>query len=142
MKFENLEPFEDSLRSVFKMLSTRRPAAWPAWRDFPPQPKPLPRVEGSALRVSFINHATLLIQYRGLNLLTDPIYGQRCSPVEWAGPKRAHAPGIAMEDLPHIHAILLSHNHYDHMHIGSLRKLLLRFDCPIYTGLNVPLDLP
>jgi L-ascorbate metabolism protein UlaG (beta-lactamase superfamily) len=70
-----------------------------------------------------VNHATTLIQMDGLNILTDPMWSERASPVQWAGPRRFHAPGIAFEHLPPIDLVVLSHNHYDHLDIGSLRRL-------------------
>ena len=94
-------------------------------------------MEGRALRLSFINHATVLIQAAGLNILTDPHFSLRCSPVSWAGPKRAHAPGIAFEDLPPIDLVLLSHNHYDHMDLPSLEKLFAKHPCTLATGLGM-----
>jgi L-ascorbate metabolism protein UlaG (beta-lactamase superfamily) len=127
----------NTLPMVFKMLLTRRPAKWPKWVEFPRQPKPPQRVEGSALRLTFINHATVLIQSAGLNILSDPQYSLRCSPVSFAGPKRAHAPGVAFEELPPIDLVLLSHNHYDHMDMPSLRRLLKEHPCSIATGLEM-----
>jgi L-ascorbate metabolism protein UlaG (beta-lactamase superfamily) len=79
------------------------------------------RVDG--LRVTMVGHATLLVQVAGLNLLTDPVWSDRASPLAFAGPRRVTAPGIRIEDLPPIDAILLSHNHYDHLDIASLRWL-------------------
>jgi L-ascorbate metabolism protein UlaG (beta-lactamase superfamily) len=96
------------------------PTSLPAFTDKPPQ-----RVNGSALRVSYVGHATLLIQTHGLNLLIDPVWAERASPFQFAGPKRANAPGIALDDLPPLDAILISHNHYDHLDlatVGSLAK--------------------
>jgi L-ascorbate metabolism protein UlaG (beta-lactamase superfamily) len=101
------------------------PAAWPSpHRDVPPA-----RVEGDGLRVSFVGHATLLLQTQGLNLLFDPVWSERVSPVSFAGPKRVNDPGIAFDDLPPIDVVLLSHNHYDHMDVETLRRLAKR-DAP------------
>ena len=82
------------------------------------------RVEG--LRVSMVGHATLLIQTAGRNLLVDPVWSDRVSPVSWAGPRRVNAPGIAFDDLPSIDVVLLTHNHYDHMDLATLRRLWTR----------------
>jgi L-ascorbate metabolism protein UlaG (beta-lactamase superfamily) len=81
------------------------------------------RIDDGRLRVTFVNHATTLVQMDGVNILTDPIWSERCSPVSWAGPKRHRAPGIRFEDLPPIDAVIVSHNHYDHLDIPTLRRL-------------------
>jgi N-acyl-phosphatidylethanolamine-hydrolysing phospholipase D len=73
--------------------------------------------------VSWIGHATMLVQASGLNVLTDPVFSTRVSPVQFAGPSRAQAPGIALRDLPHIDVVVISHNHYDHLDRGSVRAL-------------------
>ncbi len=70
-----------------------------------------------------IGHGTFLIQMDGLNILTDPIWSDRCSPVSWAGPKRYRAPGVRFEELPPIDAVLVSHNHYDHLDVPTLKRL-------------------
>lgn len=72
---------------------------------------------------TWIGHATMLVQAGGLNVLTDPVFGQRASPVTFAGPKRAQPPGVALEDLPPIDAVVLSHNHYDHLDRASIVAL-------------------
>ncbi|TVQ98656.1 MAG: MBL fold metallo-hydrolase [Desulfovibrionales bacterium] len=76
--------------------------------------------------VTWIGHATLLMQMGGLNILTDPIFSERASPVQWAGPKRWQAPGVALDELPHIHLVLISHSHYDHLDLRSVRELAVQ----------------
>ena len=110
-------------RDVLRWRRTSKPARWPDWVETEVGPAPPKRVEGEALRITFVNHATVLVQTEGLNILTDPIWSRRCSPVQWAGPKRVHAPGIRFEDLPPIDVVLVSHNHYDHLDVGTLRRL-------------------
>ncbi len=80
---------------------------------------------GAAMQptATWIGHATVLVQMGGLNVLTDPIFSERASPLSWAGPQRAQPPGIALGDLPRIDAVLVSHNHFDHCDLPSLRAL-------------------
>jgi N-acyl-phosphatidylethanolamine-hydrolysing phospholipase D len=73
--------------------------------------------------VTWIGHATMLVQASGLNVLTDPVFSTRVSPVRFAGPSRAQAPGISLRDLPHIDVVAISHNHYDHLDRASVRTL-------------------
>lgn len=109
---------------------------WPAEYPSPHKDTPPSAVNGGDLRVSFVGHATVLIQTNGLNILTDPVWSQRCSPVSWAGPKRVNQPGIDLDDLPKIDVILLSHNHYDHLDLVTLSKLKSQFDPLIVTPLG------
>ena len=99
-------------------------AAWPRRFDPPHAPaKPDARVNGSGMRVTMVGHATLLIQAAGLNILTDPVWSDRASPVSFAGPRRVNAPGIAFSDLPPVDIVLLTHNHYDHLDLDTLARL-------------------
>jgi len=102
---------------------------------------PPPRtVESDSARATFVNHSTVLLQLAGRNVLTDPIWSDRASPVPFAGPRRMHPPGIRFDDLPPIDTILLSHNHYDHLCLETLRRLHERDRPTIVTGLgNAPL---
>jgi N-acyl-phosphatidylethanolamine-hydrolysing phospholipase D len=96
-----------------------------------------PRVEndGSALRasaagptVTWVGHATLLIQLGGLNILTDPQWSERASPISWAGPKRLVPPGVAFESLPRIDVVLISHDHFDHLDLPTVKRLAAAHD--------------
>jgi L-ascorbate metabolism protein UlaG (beta-lactamase superfamily) len=109
-----------SLTDILRWRLKERAAGWP--RSISVQ-QAVPAVEVTGLRATVIGHASVLIQAGGLNVLTDPVWSERASPVALAGPRRVSAPGIAFDDLPPIHAILLSHNHYDHMDIPTLRRL-------------------
>jgi N-acyl-phosphatidylethanolamine-hydrolysing phospholipase D len=73
--------------------------------------------------VTWIGHSTALVQANGLNVLTDPVFSHRVSPVKFAGPARVQAPGIALTSLPHIDLVLISHNHYDHLDRDSVKAL-------------------
>jgi L-ascorbate metabolism protein UlaG (beta-lactamase superfamily) len=109
---------------------------WPAWVTDPAFPPPPASVAAGQAAVTFINHATFLLRLPGAVVLTDPIFSPRCSPVQWAGPKRARAPGIALADLPRPDVVVLSHNHYDHMDLPSLREIQRRFSPRFVTTLG------
>ncbi|HEU0012699.1 MAG TPA: MBL fold metallo-hydrolase [Longimicrobium sp.] len=86
-----------------------------------------PRAAADELRITWIGHATFLVQLGGLNLLTDPVFAARASPLRWMGPRRFVPPGVALDALPPIDAVLLSHDHYDHLDSWSVRRLAERF---------------
>lgn len=98
--------------------------------------KPPARVYGDDLRVSYVGHVTFLIQTAGLNILTDPVWSKRASPVKFAGPKRVIDPGIKFEDLPHIDLVWISHNHYDHLDLETIDLLWKKFRPRIITPLG------
>lgn len=102
---------------------------WPDWVSIQQSNIAEPRVAQGPI-VTFINHATFLIQVNGLNILTDPIWSKRASPFGWAGPKRVHAPAVAVEDLPPIDIILISHNHYDHLDASTLQTIAAQNPTP------------
>ncbi|MFL5320790.1 MAG: MBL fold metallo-hydrolase [Myxococcaceae bacterium] len=137
-KFHNLEDTKDHTNTgdFLRWQLTRNPGPWRGFEEKTPGPKPPDRVGEGQLRVTFINHATTLIQLEGLNVLTDPIWSDRCSPFSFAGPSRRVPPGIRFEDLPPIDVVLVSHNHYDHMDVPTLRKLVEKFHPKIFVGLG------
>lgn len=100
-------------------------------RPQPPEDFFYPRQEGiydpGKPTINWINHSTFLATVEDVNILTDPIWGKRCSPVPFIGPKRRHPPAIAIENLPHIDAVVVSHDHYDHLCKASVKKLAKRF---------------
>lgn len=113
-------PTDRSLRDIWRWRRTSKPAQWPTVVPVTPA---IPEKRVDALRITMVGHACVLIQADGLNILTDPVWSERASPLSWAGPKRVTAPGIAFEDLPPIDAILVSHNHYDHLDLATLKRL-------------------
>lgn len=87
--------------------------------------------------VTWIGHATLLVQLEGVTILTDPHWSERASPLSWAGPRRLSAPGLAFEDLPPVHVVVISHDHYDHLDVATVKRLAETHD-PLFV---VPLGL-
>src|SRR5262249_20138651 len=98
-------------------------AQWPAWVPSPFADRPPARVTGTGWRISYVGHASILLQTAGLNLLIDPVWSERVSPFSFAGPRRVNDPGVAFEALPAIDAVLVSHNHYDHLDVATLASL-------------------
>jgi L-ascorbate metabolism protein UlaG (beta-lactamase superfamily) len=109
-----------------------------AWPDHVPVRPTVPprRVLGEGMLVTWIGHSTVLIQTQGLNILTDPIWSERASPFSFIGPRRVRAPGIRFDDLPRIDLVLVSHNHYDHLDLPTLRRLWARDRPLIVTSLG------
>ena len=128
---------DHTFRQALHWMRNRRPGSWRKWIPSEPGPRPPALVDGSALRVTFINHATVLLQTEGLNILTDPVWSYRVSPFRLIGPERHRDPGIRLEDLPPIHAILISHNHYDHLDIRTLRRLSAAHRPAVFCPLGV-----
>jgi len=115
------------------MLLERR-TPWPARiEEAPRQPAPL---DGAAAVVTFIGHATFLIQTAAGHILTDPMYSQRAGPFNALGPRRVRQPAVRFDDLPPISTVLLSHNHYDHCDLRTLHLLADRFDPILITPLG------
>ena len=92
------------------------------------EPRPArPRVPDGETRVTWIGHATFLIQLGGLNVLTDPVFSERATPISWLGPRRLLPPSLGIDELPPIDVVLLSHSHYDHLDAPSVDRLRDRF---------------
>jgi len=113
---------------VLRWKLTSRPELSPSFISDVEQSTPPRSVEGSTLRITLVNHSTVLLQQWGFNILTDPIWSERASPLSWIGPRRRRKPGISWEDLPRIDAVLISHDHYDHLDLPTLRRLAARAD--------------
>jgi L-ascorbate metabolism protein UlaG (beta-lactamase superfamily) len=134
-RFHNADSGPHTQGSFLKWQFTRERGQWRKWVNAPRGDAPPPRVSEGVLRVTFVNHATMLIQMDGVNILTDPMWSYRCSPAQFAGPRRHRPPGIRFRDLPPIDAVLVSHNHYDHLDIATLLALQHRFRPRIFTPL-------
>ncbi len=119
---------------LIRWMTNRQPGYWPEYVHVDPAPPQQQRVED--LRITFVNHSTMLIQMNGLNVLTDPVWSERISPVNWVGPKRHRPVGIRFEDLPPIDLILLSHNHYDHLDAPTMIRLAETHKSRLYTTLG------
>ena len=126
----------DTDRTLRQVLRWRRSMPNNPWTGSDAVKQVVPNAQVDGLRVTMIGHSTLLIQVAGRNLLTDPVWSDRASPLAFAGPRRFTAPGVRIEDLPPIDAILLSHNHYDHLDIGTLKTLHERHAPLIVTPLG------
>jgi len=130
-----------SFLDVLRWQFSRKPAPWPeqvpsAFADAPP-----PRVDGDRVRLSFVGHVSWLIQTAGLNILVDPVWSQRASPVSFAGPQRRNEPGIAFDALPPIDVVLVSHGHYDHLDLPTLSRLTAAFSPRVVTPLGNDLTM-
>jgi L-ascorbate metabolism protein UlaG (beta-lactamase superfamily) len=116
-------PPGQAFRWLWKWVFRTNFSTWPRQTDFLPEAPPVGQASDSSLFITAVGHGTFLIQMDGVNILTDPIWSERCSPFSWVGPKRKHEPGIRFEDLPAIDVALVSHNHYDHLDLPTLKRL-------------------
>ncbi|HEV3202681.1 MAG TPA: MBL fold metallo-hydrolase [Bryobacteraceae bacterium] len=119
-------PQARGLLDVLRWQLTSRRETSPRFISDVEQSIPPRRVEGSGLRTTLVNHSTVLLQQCGTNILTDPIWSERASPLSWIGPRRRRKPGVSWEHLPLIDTVLISHNHYDHLDLPTLRRLAAR----------------
>jgi L-ascorbate metabolism protein UlaG (beta-lactamase superfamily) len=123
-KDDTVRPPTGGSRGAFLFRAATGGDGRPEWPETVPvkQTKPPARVEGERMVVTWIGHATVLVQTAGLNILTDPIWSERAGPFGF-GPRRVATPGVRFEDLPKIDLVLVSHNHYDHMDLTTLKRL-------------------
>lgn len=124
-QFVNPQPLENHLVkgllgivNVSENVSPRSPlpAAYPTSGQFAIAP-------ASGLRVTWLGHSSTLVEIDGVRVLTDPIWSDRASPVSWLGPRRWNEPLIPLDSLPHIDAVVISHDHYDHLDYGTIRAM-------------------
>ena len=126
-----------SLRQVLRWQfgPGRQRQAWPEWAASAYADTPPARVNGANVRLSFVGHASWLVQTSGLNILIDPMWSMRASPFAFAGPKRHNDPGISFDALPAIDIALVSHGHYDHLDLATLSDLSAKFSPRVITPL-------
>ncbi len=117
-----------------KMLAEKR-EPWPA--SIPvPQRAPLPHDDSAWVTLTFVGHSTFIIQTSSITIITDPVFSERASPLSFIGPRRVRQPAVGIEQLPRIDLVLLSHNHYDHCDLASLKAIRQRFDPQLVTPLG------
>ncbi len=137
LRFVNREPVKKHTAwDLIKWGLSGRRRLWPRMVAGRPGETPPPKAEPGELRYLVVNHATVLIQTDRLNIVTDPIWSRHPGLVSWAGPRRSHPPGITLAQLPAVDLVLLTHNHYDHMDIPTLRRLVRRDNPLLVAGLG------
>ncbi|OEH85014.1 hypothetical protein BHU72_07455 [Desulfuribacillus stibiiarsenatis] len=127
----------NTFRDTIKWLREMEMVIWPDWINDPLQKAPEEYVKMGEIKVTYINHATVLIQVDEVNILTDPIWSERAGWDGRVGVKRIRAPGIAFEDLPRIDVILISHDHFDHLDLPTINQLIKEYNPQILVGLGV-----
>lgn len=131
-RFQNLDTISPKgFLDVLKWKIKAKPTPWPKKVENTLNPNLPSQIGSNKVYATFINHATVLLQLEQLNVLTDPIFSAVAGPNSRMGPRRVRAPGIAFEELPKIDVVLLSHNHYDHLDVPSIRDLWNR-DHPLF----------
>lgn len=136
-KFINPGMPERTSGGLLKWLLNRHKDPWPEQPDAFVGAPPAKRIEGDSLVLTFVNHSTFLIQTSGLTILTDPVWSERVGPTSWLGIKRKRPPGLRFEELPPIDVVLLSHNHYDHLDLPTIKKLVKAHNPLFVTPLGV-----
>lgn len=144
--FENRHPLPDPVKRSFWRFLKRRYFGNDTWPKASEHTNKIPveapdhdtihNPDPTRLQLTWVGHATVLVQYGGLNILTDPVFSDRASPFKRIGPKRYSAPGLTIDQLPKLDLVLLSHNHYDHFDLASLAVLgnTPRYVLPLKNG--------
>jgi L-ascorbate metabolism protein UlaG (beta-lactamase superfamily) len=133
--FNPYAPVRRDLDDLRRWQRTREKQPWPKHVQDPPHPPPV-RAAADRIGVTFIGHSTFLLQIGGVCVLTDPIWSRRCSPLPFLGPRRVRRPGQPLAALPGVDLLLVSHNHYDHMDLPTLRCVRARWAPQVATGLG------
>lgn len=133
-EFFNTPRVDKSFWTFLKWRFTREPQPWPD--SIPVQVTKPDTTVDSGFLATWVGHATVLVQTPGSRILTDPVWSDRVGPWSWVGPERKAAPGVRFEDLPHIDAVLVSHDHYDHLDEPTLRRLAREQDPVAVSGLG------
>jgi L-ascorbate metabolism protein UlaG (beta-lactamase superfamily) len=133
-RFHQPQPLTIGFGDWIKLTFTSHRGPWRHFTDTPPGQPPPARVADGRLRVTLVNHSTLLVQMDNVNILTDPMWSKRSVPM--VGKRRRRPPGIRFEDLPPIDVVLVSHDHHDHMDLPTLRRLLRKGHPVIDVGLG------
>ena len=120
-----------SFWDVIKWKTSTTPEDWPESLPKEHIYENIKDIKDNQIAVTFINHSSFLLQFNGLNILTDPVFSKRVSPISWIGPKRVREPGMSFDELPRIDIVIISHNHYDHLDGKSLKILNQKFK-PIF----------
>ncbi len=136
LKEDKFTKLSNRISAMLKWQFRNEKPIWPQkvgikHKDIPPM-----QIKDDSLRVSNIGHVTFLLQSAGINIITDPVYSEYASPVSFAGPKRVIEPGVEFLSLPKIDIILISHNHYDHMDLETIKKLWYMYKPRIITPLE------
>ncbi len=129
-----LPPSDKSISDVLRWKLSSKSTPWPDL--VPARIAPTPPTRSETLRITHIGHASTLLQIAGHNLLLDPVFSERASPFSFSGPKRHNPPGLPFDQLPPIHTVLLTHNHYDHLDLPTLRRLWRTHRAPVLTPLG------
>ncbi|HEY5079099.1 MAG TPA: MBL fold metallo-hydrolase [Opitutaceae bacterium] len=118
---------ERGFLDLLKWKLTSRPAPWPKRVDLAPLPLP-PAPASGGIAATWVGHSTFLLRSASATILTDPVFSDRASPVSWAGPRRVAPPAFAFDLIPKVDLVLLSHDHFDHCDLPTLRRVALRDD--------------
>ena len=121
--YHDLEAEKLGFWTALKSLKLGKQEPWPEWRETPSFKPQWAKLEGSAGEVVLLGHASVLVRFEGLNILIDPHYSLRASPLPFGPAKRARANAIAFEDLPPIDLVLITHDHFDHLDLPTLKRL-------------------
>jgi L-ascorbate metabolism protein UlaG (beta-lactamase superfamily) len=127
---------DKSINDRLTFWTTRYPANWPEQAPSPFADKPPRRVDDRTLRISFVGHASILLQTGGKNILIDPVWSNRASPFTFVGPQRRNAPGVSFDLLPPLDFVLVSHGHYDHMDVATLSAIATPHRARVITPLG------